>query len=76
MGLAQIADGGDAITADSNIRGKPGISGAVDHVTVADDEIVVASIRGGIQVSVIGRRGNFSEGLTGHLLSGFRIRVE
>jgi len=35
---------------------------------IADDEIVVARRRRDIQVGVVGGCGNFSEGLTGHLL--------
>ncbi len=57
MGFVQITDGGDAIPADADVGGIPGIAGAVDDVTVAEDEIIVGSGRRGLQVCVIGRGG-------------------
>ena len=76
MGFAQVADCGEPIAADGDVSRIPGITSAVDDVTVADDEIVVAGRRRGIQVGVVGGCGNFSQGLTGHLLRGLRIRSE
>src|SRR5260370_34098095 len=55
------------------IRGMPG---AVDDVTIADDEIIVAGNCPGNQVCVISSRGNLSEGLASHLLRGFRSTSE
>ena len=76
MGFTQIADSRNAITADSNIRGEPGITRAVDDVAVANEEIVFAGIRGGIQIRVVSGSRNFSQCLTGHLLRALRIRSE
>ena len=42
MGFAQIGDCGDTIAADGDVSQIPGISGAIDDVTIADDEVVVA----------------------------------
>ena len=41
----QVADGGDVAVADGDIGGVPGRAGAIDDVSVADDEVV--RIRGG-----------------------------
>src|SRR5205814_3088378 len=76
MSFAQIAYASDAITCDSNIRGEPGISRAVDDVTVTDEEIVFAGTRGGIQIRVVSGSRNFSQCLTGHLLRALRITSE
>ena len=76
MGFTQIADSRNAITADSNIRGEPGITRAVDDVAVANEEIVFAGIRGGIQIRVVSGSRDFSQCLTGHLLRSFGIRIE
>ncbi len=76
MGFAQIANCGEAIATYSDIGGIPGIPGAVDDVTIADDEIIVAGNCPGNQVCVISSRGNLSEGLASHLLRGFRSTSE
>src|SRR5260370_26746046 len=76
MGFAQIANCGEAIATYSDIGGIPGIPGAVDDVTTADDEIIVAGNCPGNQVCVISSRGNLSEGLASHLLRGFRLSSE
>src|SRR5437016_8425945 len=76
MGSAQIADCDQTIAADSDVSRIPGVTGAIDDVTVADDEIVLAHTRRSIQISVIGGCGDFPKGLTGHLLRGIRIRSE
>src|SRR5437879_11519115 len=76
MGLAQVANLGDSFAADSDVSRIPGISGAIDNATVADDDVVAAHTRPSIPISVIGGCGNFPKGLTSNFLRGFRIRSE
>ncbi len=75
MSVVQISDGGEAIAANADIGCVPRISGAIDNVTFADDEIVLARTCC-IQIGVIGSCRNFSEGLPSHLLRGIGIRRE
>ena len=35
----ELPDGGDAVAADADVAGKPGIAGAVDDVSAANDQI-------------------------------------